>query len=197
MQIMKRFVPSYWLLKWLWYRVYNLKVVSSSPRVCFLYLYLIRLILFIVDVPRPLRNEILDHSFSKERLIIRKMSQSVANISRDSRENIFSCYSQNIRLKIIHYTCCVNWSSEEISAASIGTKAKQIFFTLKICQQHIYSRIIDGLGLIRLLFSDSQNAAFELLVWCMLVGEPKSRIVQKHTFLHPKGIRLEFCIPIV
>ena len=33
---------------------------------CFLfYLYSIRLISFIIDVPRPLRNEILDHSISK------------------------------------------------------------------------------------------------------------------------------------
>ena len=35
MQTMKRFVPSYWLVKWLWYRVYNQKVMSSSPRVFF------------------------------------------------------------------------------------------------------------------------------------------------------------------
>ena len=65
LQIMKRFVPSYWLVKWLWYRVYNQKVVSSSPRVVF-YLYSIRLISFIIDVTRPLWNEILDHSISKE-----------------------------------------------------------------------------------------------------------------------------------
>ena len=31
----------------------------------------------------------------------------------------------------------------------------------------------------------------------IIVGEPKSHIVQKHTFLHPKGIRLKFCILIV
>ena len=31
---------------------------------CF-YLYSIRLISFIIDVPRPLRNETLDHSISK------------------------------------------------------------------------------------------------------------------------------------
>ena len=65
MQIMNRFVPSYWLVKWLWYRVYNQMVVSSSPRLFFFYLYSIRLISFIIDVPRPLRNEILDHSISK------------------------------------------------------------------------------------------------------------------------------------
>ena len=29
------------------------------------YLYSVRLISFIIDVPRPLRNEILDHSISK------------------------------------------------------------------------------------------------------------------------------------
>ena len=38
MQIMKRFVPSYWLVKWLWYRVYNGKVVSLSPRVFLFFL---------------------------------------------------------------------------------------------------------------------------------------------------------------
>ena len=65
MQIMNRFVPSYWLVKWLCYRVYNEKVVSSSPPVFFFYLYSIRLISFIIDVPRPLRNEILDHFISK------------------------------------------------------------------------------------------------------------------------------------
>ena len=57
MQIMKHFVPSYWLVKWLWYRVYNQKVASSSPRVCVCVcvclLYWIRLISFIIDVPRP------------------------------------------------------------------------------------------------------------------------------------------------
>ena len=39
------------------------------------------------------------------------MSQSVRNIFRDSRKNIVPYYSQNIRLKIIHYTCCLNLSS--------------------------------------------------------------------------------------
>ena len=60
MQIMKRFVPSYWLVKWLWYRVYKQKVVSSSLRAFFFFFYLnsTRLISFILDVPRPLRNEI-------------------------------------------------------------------------------------------------------------------------------------------
>ena len=33
MQVTKSFIPSYWLVKWLWHRVYNQKVVSSSPRV--------------------------------------------------------------------------------------------------------------------------------------------------------------------
>ena len=32
MQIMKRFVPSYWVVKWLWYRIHTQKVLSSSPR---------------------------------------------------------------------------------------------------------------------------------------------------------------------
>ena len=39
----------------------------ESTCVCglFFYLYSIRLISFIIDAPRPLRNEILDHSISK------------------------------------------------------------------------------------------------------------------------------------
>ena len=38
----------------------------KSTCVCvFFYLYLIRLFSFIIDVPRPQRNEILDHSISK------------------------------------------------------------------------------------------------------------------------------------
>ena len=61
-KIMKRFALSYWLVKWLWYRVYNQKVVSSSPSMFFffyfivLYLYSIRLTSFIIDVPRLLSN---------------------------------------------------------------------------------------------------------------------------------------------
>ena len=135
MQIMNRFVPSYWLVKWLWYRVYNQKVVSSSPCVFFFifYLYLICLISFIIDVPRPLRNEILDHSISKGWCVMRKISQSVRNIFRDSRENIVPYFSQNIRLIIIHHTWCLNLSSvgkrlKKKYAASLSTKAKQIFF---------------------------------------------------------------------
>ena len=97
MQIMKRFVPSYWLVKWLWYRVYNQKVVSSSPhvcvcacvRVCVFYLYTISLSWFIIDVPRSLRNEILDHSVSKGWCVTRKMSQSVWNIFRDYWKILF------------------------------------------------------------------------------------------------------------
>ena len=77
----------------------------------FFYLYSIRLISFIIDVPRPLRNEILEHSISKDWCVTRKMSQSVRNIFRDSCENVVPYYSQNIRLKIIHYSCCLNLSS--------------------------------------------------------------------------------------
>ena len=80
----------------------------------FFYLYSIRLISFIIEVPRPFRNETLDHSISQVRCVKCKLSQSVLNIFRDSRENIFSYYSQNIRLKSIHveyYTCCLNLSS--------------------------------------------------------------------------------------
>ena len=32
MQIIKHFAQSYWLVKWLWYRVSNQKVLSLSPR---------------------------------------------------------------------------------------------------------------------------------------------------------------------
>ena len=51
------------------------------------------------------------------------MSQSVRNIFRDLLENIV-----NVWLKCIHYTSCLTLSSEEKYAASLGTKAKQIFF---------------------------------------------------------------------
>ena len=39
MEILKRPVPSYLLVKWLLYRVFNLKVVSSSPSVCFFFVF--------------------------------------------------------------------------------------------------------------------------------------------------------------
>ena len=109
MLIMKRFVPSYWLVKWLWYRVYNSKVVSSSPRVCvffFVLLYSIRLISFIIDVPRPPRNEILDHSISKGWCVTRKMSQSVRNVFRDYWKLLF-----HIIAKTYGFTSCLNLSS--------------------------------------------------------------------------------------
>ena len=38
---------------------------ESTCVLSFFYLYSIRLISFIIDVPRPLRNELLDHLFSK------------------------------------------------------------------------------------------------------------------------------------
>ena len=43
---------------------------------CFFYLYSIRLISFIINVPRPLMYKILDHSISKGRCVTCKMSQS-------------------------------------------------------------------------------------------------------------------------
>ena len=127
----------------------------------FFYRFSIRLISFIIDVPRPLRNEILDHSISKGLCIMRKMSQSVRNIFRDSRENITPYYSQNIPLQ--NYSLYMLFelkfsgkTSEEKYAASLGTKAKQIFFqipaiTLKICQKHSDSsshieRTVNSLG---------------------------------------------------
>ena len=86
--------------------------MSPSPRAFFLfYLYSISLISFITDVPRPLRIEILDLSSSIFLCVTSKMSQSVRINITDSRENIFPYYSQNIWLKIIHYTCCLNLSS--------------------------------------------------------------------------------------
>ena len=79
----------------------------------FFYLYSNRLISFIIDVPRSLRNEILDHSISKGWCVTRKMSQSFQNIFRDSYENIVLYYRQDIRVKIILYTCCLSLSSVE------------------------------------------------------------------------------------
>ena len=69
------------------------------------------------------------------------MSQSVRNIFRDSRENIVPYYSQNIRLKMLFELKFSGNTSEEKYVASLGTKAKQIFFlisaiTLKLCQKH-------------------------------------------------------------
>ena len=103
----------------------------------FFYIYSIRLISFIIDVPRPLRNEILDHSISKDRCVTRKMRQSVRNIFRDSRENIVPYYSQNIRLKIIHYTCCLNLSSvgkrlKKNMRQALALRQSRYFF-LNIC----------------------------------------------------------------
>ena len=46
-------------------------------------------ILFIIDVPRPLRNEILDHFISKGWCVTRKLSQSVRNIFRDYWKILF------------------------------------------------------------------------------------------------------------
>ena len=56
MQIMKRFVPSYWLVKWLQSKG------CEFESTCVLFFTFIR---FVTDVPRPLRNEILDHYFKK------------------------------------------------------------------------------------------------------------------------------------
>ena len=41
------------------------RAFESTCVLYFFYLYSIRLIPFIIDVPRPLRNDILDHSISK------------------------------------------------------------------------------------------------------------------------------------
>ena len=84
---------------------------ESTCVLFFFKLYSIRLISFIIDVPRPLRNKILDHSISRDCCVTHKMSQSVRNIFRDSRENIVPYYSQNIWLKCIHHTSCLNLNS--------------------------------------------------------------------------------------
>ena len=84
MQIMKRFEPSYWLVKWIWYIVYNQKVVRSSPRLCVSFLPLFDLFDFIYYRCNTTSEEwILDHSISKGLCVTRKMSQSVRNIFRD------------------------------------------------------------------------------------------------------------------
>ena len=104
------------------------------------------LISFIIDVPRPLRNEILDHCISKGCHITSKMSQSVRNIFIDSREYIFPYYSQNIRLKIIHYTCCLTLSSvgkrlKKSMKQVLALRQSRYFLNIceyfkKICQTH-------------------------------------------------------------
>ena len=74
------------------------------------------------------------------------MSQSVPNIYRDSGENIVLYYSQNIRLKIIHYTCCLNFSLvgkrlKKSMQQVLALRQSRYFFrisaiTLKIRQKH-------------------------------------------------------------
>ena len=75
------------------------------------------------------------------------MSQSVRNIFRDSRENNVPHYSQNIRLKIIHYTCCLNLSSvgkrlKKSMQQVLALRQSRYFFLIsvitleKICQKH-------------------------------------------------------------
>ena len=62
----------------------------ESTCILFFYLYSISLISFIIDVPRPLRNEILDPSISIFLCVTSKISQSVRIIFRDSCKIIFS-----------------------------------------------------------------------------------------------------------
>ena len=77
----------------------------------FFYLYSIRLILFVIDVPRPLRNEILDHSISKGCCVTRKSEPVCPKHLQRLLKNIVQYYSQNIWLKCINYTSCLNLSS--------------------------------------------------------------------------------------
>ena len=75
------------------------------------------------------------------------MSQFVRNIFRDSRENIVPYYRQNIRLKSIHYTCCLNLNSvgkrlkksmqQVLVLRQSGSFLKYLQLLLKkICQKH-------------------------------------------------------------
>ena len=57
--------------------------------VCVFFFTFIRLISFIIDVKRPLRNEILDQSISKGCCVTRKMSQSVRTIFKDYWKILF------------------------------------------------------------------------------------------------------------
>ena len=62
---------------------------STCVCVCVFYIYSVRLISFVINVPRPLRNEILDHSISKGSCVTRKMSQFARNIFRDYWQILF------------------------------------------------------------------------------------------------------------
>ena len=68
-QIMEHFALYYWLVKRFWYRVYNQKVPSSNPRKFFFICIFTSLFdsfnFIIIDVSRPLRNEIVDHYIQK------------------------------------------------------------------------------------------------------------------------------------
>ena len=76
-----------------------------------------------------------------------KMSQSVRNILRDSCENIFPYYSQDLRVKIIHCTCCLNFSSvgkhlkKKSMQQVLALRQSKPFLNIcdyfkKICQNH-------------------------------------------------------------
>ena len=84
------------------------------------------------------------------------MSQSVRNIYRDSGENIVPYYCQNIRLKIIDYTCCLNLSLvgkrlQKSMQQVLALRQSRYFFkisaiTLKICQISHIGRTVNVLG---------------------------------------------------
>ena len=103
-QIMKRFVPSYWLVKWLWYRVYNQKVVSSSPRVCVFFIF-IRFVSFHLLKMSTTSEEWILGSFYFKRLMCNAKNEPVCpkHLQR-LLENIVPYYSLNIWLKCILYT---------------------------------------------------------------------------------------------
>ena len=85
--------------------------MSSSPSVCF-FSSLFDSFNFIYYRCTTTFEEWNFGSFYFKRLMcIAILSQSVQNIFRDSHENIVPYYSQKIRLKINHYTCCLNFSS--------------------------------------------------------------------------------------
>ena len=80
---MKRFVLYYWLVKWFWYRFYNQKVVSSSPRKFFFFvflpLYLISLTSLLL-MYHDLWEMLFGSLYSKGWCVTHTLSQSVWNI---------------------------------------------------------------------------------------------------------------------
>ena len=83
MQIIKRFALYYWLVKWFWHSVYNQKVLSSSPRKFFFFvflpLYLIRLT-SLLKMYHDLWVMYFGSLYSKGWCVVHTLSQAVGNI---------------------------------------------------------------------------------------------------------------------